>query len=195
MAARSGFTLIELLVVIAIIGVLVSLLLPAVLRALDEGRTAHCRSNQRQAVGGIVSFATDNDERLPSMYWEVKSPIQNSTFWVDLLIPYVGGEQQAHRRSDIFRCPAETRRHHYISDIGLNEHLGVRADVAHPGNRTGDRYRNLVRMDWVPEPSTTVATADAWHPNYPGGAGAWFVKSTRFTYRHRRCRAEPPPRW
>jgi prepilin-type N-terminal cleavage/methylation domain-containing protein len=63
--SAGGFTLIELLVVIAIIGMLISILLPALGQARKTARQLKCSTNLRSIVQSLVLFAQNNGDDYP----------------------------------------------------------------------------------------------------------------------------------
>jgi len=71
----NSFTLIELLVVVAIIGILASLLLPALKSARDTAIRSQCMNNLRQHEMMVELYCDDNAQRFPnntvnaSFYW------------------------------------------------------------------------------------------------------------------------------
>ncbi len=84
-----GFTLVELLVVITIIGILMSLLLPAVQQIRAAARRMQCANNLKQLSLAVLNYET-NQQKFP-----YGTPYARTTggTWCAFILPYI--EQQA----------------------------------------------------------------------------------------------------
>ena len=87
-----GFTLIELLVVIAIIAVLISILLPALHMARNEGQSVKCQANIRAIIQCSLMYM-DNQEGSKLLPW-YKYPAYTG-YSPTLFTPWVFGGFQA----------------------------------------------------------------------------------------------------
>ncbi len=111
---NSGFTLVELLVVIAVIGVLVSLLLPAINAAREAARRTQCKNNMRQLGLATLSYESAAGNLPPAGLVGPPTPLcrmldkhfdpQTGTrfSWLVLILPYLE-QQTLHDRFQLDR--------------------------------------------------------------------------------------------
>jgi prepilin-type N-terminal cleavage/methylation domain-containing protein/prepilin-type processing-associated H-X9-DG protein len=98
-----GFTLIELLVVIAIIAILAGMLIPALSKAKEKGKSASCQNNLRQLSLAATMF--DDDNEVFPVGWQATS----SAIWYRQLQPYLG-KNATLAGGGIFICPSSMQR-------------------------------------------------------------------------------------
>jgi prepilin-type N-terminal cleavage/methylation domain-containing protein/prepilin-type processing-associated H-X9-DG protein len=104
---RRAFTLIELLVVIAIIAILASMLLPALARAKEKGKSTKCLSNEKQIALGYLLYASDNSDYLPLAAHEGDAaPCQ----WFFEISPYIANKTRSYTglvaKANVVACPS-----------------------------------------------------------------------------------------
>ncbi|QDU62859.1 hypothetical protein Pan216_37320 [Planctomycetes bacterium Pan216] len=96
--SRRAFTLVELLVVIAIIGVLVSLLLPAVQQAREAASRAQCANNLKQLGVALHNYHESHRVMPPGVLGIVNASSGSNTLvypitWMPMVLPYMDQHQ------------------------------------------------------------------------------------------------------
>ena len=159
------FTLIELLVVIAIIGILASLLLPALSKARGQAHQVTCKNNLKTLTTMMLFYTNDWEGSLPNGCILGNSTSQfGPETWLSIFKETLPSESG--RPNDVFKCPS----HRYAKDYPTkylytyNNYLNWYSVSQGSAN-----YYNPKTMK---NPSRVVAFADTYEFN-TGGAGSF----------------------
>ena len=189
---RTAFTLVELLVVITIIGILMSLLLPAVQQAREAARTAQCKNHLHQ-IGLAYHHYKEQHGRGPK-----------GASWTKAILERSDDEEA------ILMCPNDDEEHEagtgalsewvywvnnrtfseYDDGHGIPFEEGPRCRVADPGNTTG-WSAGVGAPHW--EPGGAKANGQGWAREYPDSFIYEFEDATDFDWSDCVCIIDPLP--
>lgn len=187
-----AFTLLELLVVVAVVGILASLLLPALSGARSRGLGIQCLSNTRQLTLAWLMYADDHQGRLPYNVGAAGSARgvagRHPQNWADGILdweltpdntnlallsgsglgPYVGGA------AALYRCPADRvlsarqRAAGWVNrarSYAMNAMVGDAGEASSSGRNENNPYHvQFFGLDQIPVPAWTFVFVDE-HPD------------------------------
>jgi len=150
---RKSFTLIELLVVIAIIAILAGMLLPALNKAREQGRSASCQGNLRQHGLAFMNYRNDYNEYMPNYKHNYLPSFTSEVSWATVLV------QVKYLTYKSFLCPSLNKaanavenqgaRGYNISTARMDIHRRQGASAA-PGRDRPRRMTVLLQIRNVP---------------------------------------------
>lgn len=165
-----------MLVAVAAVGLMLSLLIPAVGRARDHANLILCRARLRNLMG-CLTYAQDYDTRLP-VEKKLDNPHQD-------LMHVLSGMSRGAAVSD-FYCPSERAPERALSDQNIREG-NISYFYFSFQERPANRFLSNFLLKSVPWPRilrTTMAPdtwvfSDSWFSNVPT-AHRWYAKGINY---------------
>ena len=163
---RHNFTLVELLVVISIISLLISMLMPSILKAREATRRAVCASNLSQVGTALQMYYDENNNVTPKGHWSKMFGVGSDTKHV--LNPYLG------RVEEIASCPSDVGQ--YMTNGSISDNLFKSKGTSYQNQHyqafgasrfvsTANERVTILDFDY---PAQKLVTGDyVWHYNRP----------------------------
>ena len=189
---RRLFTLVEMLVVIAIIGILASLLMPSLRRALEAANTVNCTNNLKQIGGAFSIYSNDFSGWYPTgtRLWQPFTTWGKAYFFNT----YLGGKAyenpgdsyKINNKSVIaksaagrlYKCPSSTLTYYLQNDDMFGYQLSFSRNYQYSSVRPAS-------IKGASKIANLLETWNVWDDAYVDYYGTW--TSTNFTNRHNGC--------
>ena len=189
---RRGFTLLEMLAVIAIVGILASIILPALSKAKSRAEGISCLSNTRQLLAAWQVYAVDHNDLLPYNLGGTGangvSPVHTNLNWVNNVLDWSLNPDNTNtatlteaslgtyvsRAANIYRCPSDhvlssaqsmagwTAR---VRSYSMNAMIGNAGAATMGGtNVNNPGYVQFFKLTSIPQPTEIFVFLDE-HPD------------------------------
>ena len=161
MKKQTKFSLIELLIVIAIIGILASMLLPALSKARKSAQSASCKNNLKQIAQAVLVYGMDHENYAPADRFSLSS---TSLQWHQTLdsLDYLAYESNNERSS--YNCPnGLTINASWQNNYALNFRVG-RGNASGSFSTLKTSYQYLSKLE-SSHSSETMLLVDGYNNN------------------------------